>query len=86
MTDVVTTDQRPPLEIQRAILTQMRDNLQASGFEAEINAQILAVQTTDNNVELTKAIADHTQKAENSYKSAQALSELIAALPAKATA
>ncbi len=78
------SSQQPELEVRRKMLTQMRDNLRAQGFEAEMNAEALAVQDSEGE-EATNAkaklIADYRTKASNGYKSAEALSAQLAKLP-----
>lgn len=78
------TTQRPELEVRRSMLTQMRDNFRAQGFEAETNAQALAVQfapDTESKAALAKAVSDYETKSENCYRSAEAVSAQLAKLP-----
>ncbi len=78
-------NQRPELEVRRQLLTQMRDDLRAKGFQAEMNAEALAVQTPsdDDNGRAVhdKAIADLKTMATNCYRGAEALSAQLAKLP-----
>ena len=80
----MSSNQRPELEVRRTMLSQMRDSFRAQGFEAEMNAIGVAVQSADD--EETKAarqkmIDDYNTKSENCYKSAEALSAELAKLP-----
>jgi hypothetical protein len=77
-------NQRPELEVRRQMLTQMRDNFRAQGFEAETNVDALAVQLTDGpeaKTQWEKMISDYRSKAENCYRSAEALTGQLAKLP-----
>lgn len=77
------TNQRPELEVRRQMLTQMRDNFRAQGFEAETNVDALSVQTVDpeNRAVWEKMLSDYQGKAQNCYRSAEALSAQLAKLP-----
>lgn len=66
------------------MLTQMRDNFRAQGFEAETNADALSCQVVpepEQKATLEKLITDYKGKAENCYRSAEALSLQLAKLP-----
>jgi hypothetical protein len=72
----MVSNQQPELEVRRSMLTQMRDNLRAQGFEAETNATVLAVQSVgaEGKAAQSQAIGELKQKAENCYRGAEELS------------
>jgi hypothetical protein len=77
------TNQQPELEVRRAMLVQMRDNLRAQGFEAETNVTVLSVQSVragDKDAQ-SQAIADLKAKAQNCYRGAEELSLQLSKLP-----
>lgn len=66
------------------MLTQMRDQFRAQGFEAEMNAEAVSVQVSESEEEeaaRTKMVAECRSKAENGYRCAEKMSELLAKLP-----
>lgn len=66
------------------MLTQMRDNFRAQGFEAEMNAVAVRVQVASSEEEKSgkvKIISDFESKAQNCYLSAEELSGELAKLP-----
>jgi hypothetical protein len=80
--------QKPEVEVRRQMLTAMRDDLRAKGFEAETNVSVLSVQSVgaEDEEARAKAIRDLEQKSANCYRGAERLSAELAKLPnAKAT-
>lgn len=66
------------------MLTQMRDQFRAQGYESEMNALAVSVQlgnTEEEKASQTKLVADYGTKAENCYRSAEELSAALAKLP-----
>ena len=77
------TSQRPELEVRRAMLTRMRDNLRSQGFEAETNVTVLSVQSVgaEDKDAQSDAIQSLKTKSANCYRGAEELSAQLAKLP-----
>ena len=71
----------PTIAVQRALLTQKRDQFRALGFECELDAETLAAQHAPNAAELVEQITNVRRKAANCYASARRLDVMLAELP-----
>lgn len=73
---------RPALEQRRAMLTSARDQFRQKGYEAELNIEALKVQSQEEDGETTEQrVTDATNTAENAYKAARRMDELLSKLP-----
>lgn len=72
---------QPTLDVQRAMLTQARDQYRAKGFEAEINIEALKTQDAGTGEDVAQQITQQEHTAANAYKAARRMDEMLAKLP-----
>lgn len=71
----------PTVEIKRAILTQKRDEFRAMAYGAEVDVETLLVQVAVSDDQVDQQVTNLKQKADNCYRSARRLDEMLAKLP-----
>lgn len=76
--------QKPKLEVQRQMIERKRDQFREMGFDSELEIATLKVQKPlgpEEEREKAKALTDLRSKADNCYRSAKELGEMLASLP-----
>lgn len=76
--------QLPTIQARRALIEQKRDTFRSAAFDAEIEAEAIAVQTVGVAVsERNRALRQLADKASNCYASAARMDVLLAELDAQ---
>lgn len=72
---------RPSVEVQRAQLEKAKEQFRQEGYAAEINLEVLSVQTALDDEAVERQIKNTENSRDNAYASARKCDELLAKLP-----